>query len=172
MDSIVKINQAAPEITLLDLKGMERGLDQANADLLILNFWSAECPWSARADAILAELQKEWDGGVEIWSIASNANEGREQIAAAAGERSLRNVFIDLGQTAANRYGAVTTPHFCLLDKDRIVRYIGALDDTSFRQRELSEHYLVNAVQALQAGQIPDPQETHGYGCTIVRYDL
>jgi thiol-disulfide isomerase/thioredoxin len=172
MDPLVKINQAAPEIKLLDLEGVERGLDQARASLLVLNFWSAECPWSARADTILTELQKAWGEGVEIWSIASNANEGREQIAAAAQERGVLHVFIDPGHAAADRYGAVTTPHFFVLDGKRIVRYMGALDDASFRQREPSKHYLINAVKALLSGQMPEPQETNGYGCSIVRYEL
>lgn len=172
MDPLAKINQTAPAITLIDLEGKAFGLDQARADLLILNFWSAECPWSARADTIMVEMRGTWGDGVEIWSIASNAHEDREQIAAAAKAREVQHVFIDPDHAAADRYGALTTPHFFLLDQERIIRYVGALDDTTFRQREPTQQFLGDAVRALQAGHLPDPQETNGYGCTIVRYEL
>jgi thiol-disulfide isomerase/thioredoxin len=172
MDPLVRINQAAPAVHLFDLAGNIVGMDTAIADLLLLNFWSAECPWSARADEILAKKQDEWGEAVEVWSIDSNANEEREQIRAAAEERRVRHVFIDPDQAAADSYGALTTPHFVLLDQERVVRYIGALDDTTFRERVPTRFFLVDAVEALRAGRMPEPQETPGYGCTILRYNL
>lgn len=171
MDPVARINQEAPALALIDLEGHPCGLEPAQADLLLLNFWSAECPWSARADAILANMQGEWGDGVAIWSIASNADEARDQIAAVAAERQMR-VFIDPDHATADRYGAVTTPHFFLLDEERIIRYSGALDDTTFRQKEPTRHYLADAVQALKAGRLPEPQETSGYGCAIVRFQI
>ena len=171
MDPIARINHKAPALTLIDLDGHPCGLEQADSGLLILNFWSAECQWSERADAILANLQGEWGEGVTIWSIAPNANEARDQITVAAEERQLR-VFLDQDHATADRYGAVTTPHFYLLDEERTIRYSGALDDTTFRQKEPTRHYLADAVQALRVGRLPEPQETNGYGCAIVRFDL
>ena len=171
MDPIARINAKAPALDLYDLEGHPYGFEQAGTGLLILNFWSAECPWSARADAILASMRKEWGDAVSIWSIASNANEKSDEIAAAAEERQVR-VFLDPDRATADRYGALTTPHFFLLDEERIIRYSGALDDTTFRQREPTRQYLADAVQAVQAGRLPEPQETGGYGCAIVRFDV
>jgi|LGOV01.1.fsa_nt_gb hypothetical protein len=67
-------------------------------------------------------------------------------------------------------YSAVTAPHFFDIDEKGVLRYRGAPDDTSFRQREPTAHYLKDAVEALLNGRDPNPAETAGYGCAIVRH--
>ena len=73
-------------------------------------------------------------------------------------------------QQVADLFGAQTTPHFFVLDQQGVLRYRGALDDVTFRQREPKNYYLHEAVQALLAGRLPEPAETPAYGCTIVRH--
>jgi len=172
MDSLIQINQPAPEFELPDLKGVLHRLAVAQGQVLVLNFWSSECPWAQRADEILAELKPTWGDQVELWSIASNANETDEQLALAAAAREPGLVLRDAEHVVADLYGAVTTPHFFVIDEKGFLRYIGAPDDTSFRQREPTVHYLKDAVDALLNGREPNPLETAGYGCTIVRHVL
>ena len=172
MDSLIQINQPAPEFELADLKGVLHRLAVAQGQVLVLNFWSSECPWAQRGDGILAELRPAWGDRVELWSIASNANETDEQLALAAAAREPGLVLRDAEHVVADLYGAVTTPHFFVIDEKGILRYRGAPDDTSFRQREPTVHYLKDAVEALLNGREPNPAETAGYGCTIVRHAL
>jgi hypothetical protein len=70
----------------------------------------------------------------------------------------------------AGRYGALTTPHAFLIDRQGILRYRGAVDDVSFRQREPTRFYLREAVEAVLADQLPEVPEVQPFGCTIVRY--
>jgi hypothetical protein len=67
-------------------------------------------------------------------------------------------------------HGAQTTPHLFLIDPGGFLRYQGAFDDVTFRQRTPTQAYLYQAVEALLAGRLPDPAETPAYGCAIVRY--
>jgi hypothetical protein len=69
----------------------------------------------------------------------------------------------------ADLYQALTTPHVFVIDRDGILRYAGAVDDVSFRQRRPTRFYLDEAVEALLDGQLPAVAETPAYGCTIVR---
>ena len=172
MDSLIQINQPAPEFELTDLKGVLHRLAVAQGQVLVLNFWSSECPWAQRGDGILAELKPAWGDRVELWSIASNANETDEQLALAAAAREPGLVLRDAEHVVADLYGAVTTPHFFVIDEKGILRYRGAPDDTSFRQSEATVYYLKDAVEALLNGREPNPAETAGYGCTIVRHAL
>jgi hypothetical protein len=91
-------------------------------------------------------------------------------ISQVARERRLPTVLLDRAQSVADQYFAQTTPHFFVIDQHGILRYQGAFDDLTFRQREPTRHYLVEAVAALLAGRLPDLQTTPAYGCTIVRY--
>ncbi|MEZ4907727.1 MAG: hypothetical protein R2771_08860 [Saprospiraceae bacterium] len=55
---------------------------------------------------------------------------------------------IDEGQKIYPVYGASKTPHVYLLDKNHIVKYIGAIDDNVDNPDEVSEHYLENAINS------------------------
>jgi peroxiredoxin len=172
MDSLIKIHQPAPDFELPDLMGVPHRLESAQGRVLVLNFWSSECPWAKRGDEILAELKPTWANRVELWSIASNTNETDEQLALTAAAREPGIVLRDAEHAVADLYGAVTTPHFFVIDENGVLRYRGAPDDTSFRQREPTVYYLKDAMEALLNGREPNPAETAGYGCTIIRHSL
>lgn len=160
------------EFSLYDLAGNAHRLSEFRGQITILNFWSAECPWSARADRELIPALAHWKNRAALVTIACNANEPLDLIRRAAAERNLPFVLHDPHQEAANLYGAVTSPHFFVLDAGGILRYQGALDDVTFRKRETGRHYLAEAVEALIQGRHPDPAVTPPYGCIIVRYSL
>lgn len=165
-------NQPAPDFSLPDLSGQSHSLDDYRGQVVLLNFWSAECPHAARVDnELLADL-RQWGSRVRLIAIASNAHEPRELIARMAVERGLPLVLHDPQGEAADRYAAQTTPHLFLIDGSGILRYQGAYDDSTFRQRTPMRFYVRQAVQALLDGQSPDPAETSPYGCAIVRHVL
>jgi hypothetical protein len=90
-------------------------------------------------------------------------------VAESAKARSIPTVLIDAEHVVADQYGAMTTPHVFVLDRDGILRYRGAVDDVTFRRREASQLFLREAVEALLKGKIPELSETPSYGCAIVR---
>jgi peroxiredoxin len=171
MDTLISIGQRAPLFELPDLQGSLHKLESLRGKVVILNFWSAECPWSKAADQELLSYISDLDAGLTLWSIASNANEPIDLLQHVAAERALPLVVHDKHQTAADLYGALTTPHFFVVDREGVLRYQGALNDVTFRQREPTRNYLRPAVEALLSGMEPDPSETTPYGCTIVRYN-
>jgi peroxiredoxin len=171
MDSIIQPGQNVPDFELPDLQGVHRDLSELRGKWVVLNFWSAECPWSQRADQQLAELLPQWGEQVVYWMIASNANEAEEEIkSAAAGLPG--HVLRDAEHAVADQYSAETTPHFYVIDPQGILRYRGALDDVTFRKREPEVFYLKEAMEALLAGKVPSVETSPGYGCTIVRFAM
>jgi peroxiredoxin len=166
----MQLNEPVPEIELPDLDGQLHRLSQYLGKVVVINFWSAECPWSERTDrALLATLNQlaEW---VALLPIASNENEPDEQLREAARQRGLRLVLRDSGGRAADLYDARTTPHAFVLDRTGILRYQGAVDDVTFRHRTPSRWYVEEAVEALLEGRLPTVQDAPPYGCAIVRH--
>jgi peroxiredoxin len=169
MTSKLTTGQPAPLFTLNDLNGQAVSLADLRGRILLLNFWSAECPWSERTDRSLADLTQAWGEQVAVWTIAANANEPLEQIQAVASERGLAQVLLDPNQRVTDLYGAQTTPHIFIVDAMGKLAYQGAPDDVTFQQRTPTRSFVQEAVQALLEGRSPDPAETLAYGCAVVR---
>lgn len=162
--------QTAPDFSLPDVFGVTHQMSDFRGQIAMLNFWSAECPWSARTDRELSTQLNAWAEQVRLIPIASNANEPVDRLLRVAQERVLPLLLLDQNQVVADLYGAQTTPHLFVIDQQGILRYQGSYNDVSFRQRFPTRHYLVEAIEALLAGKLPDPEYTAPYGCTIVRF--
>lgn len=165
----MQINQPAPDFDLPDLQGKFHKLSDHRGRIVIVNFWSAECPHSERADGLILDRLERWGGKVELLSIASNRNESARGVEEASRNRNLPGVLRDADHVVADLYEAVTTPHVFLIDGDGILRYRGAVDDVTFRQRTATRFFLEEAVEALLEGRLPALTETRAYGCAIVR---
>ncbi|MBN1665860.1 MAG: redoxin domain-containing protein [Anaerolineales bacterium] len=170
MDSLIHTGQPAPIFTLPALDGSLHRLEEGRGRIIVLNFWSAECPWAERGDRELLGYLPAWGQRAALWTIASNAHETPELMIQAAAQRCLPIVLHDADQRVADLYEAQTTPHFFVIDTDGILRYQGALNNVTFRQRNATRFYLRDAVEALLSGTLPDPAQTAPYGCTIVRH--
>ncbi|HET6821804.1 MAG TPA: redoxin domain-containing protein [Anaerolineales bacterium] len=165
----MQLNESAPDFELPDLQGIPHSLSDFRGKIVIINFWSAECPHSERTDRYLLPLLENWDGEVVLLPVASNRNESVQMVREAAEARRVPQVLIDSEHIVADLYGALTTPHVFVLDREGILRYRGAVDDITFRHRVATRFFLRDAVQALLDRQLPPLRETPAYGCTIVR---
>ncbi len=67
------------------------------------------------------------------------------------------------------KFGATKTPHVYILDKNRIVKYIGAIDDNADDANAVSEKYVEKAIESLKKGKNPDPNLTKAVGCDVKR---
>lgn len=148
------------QIVLGDLKG----------HFVVLDFWSAECPWSVMYDAYFHDRVPLWAvQNIRFMAINSNADESDSRVLAAMAERKLAfTVMRDPGHEVADAYGATTTPHVYVIDREGLLAYHGAIDDRTM-EKEPTVNYLDNALAALRADKTPDPAVTEARGCTIVR---
>lgn len=165
----MEINQPAPDFILPDLNGNLHRLSDHHGRIIILNFWSCECPHSERTDKAILSMFVQWQDDVTMMSIASNRNESAEALRKAAESRRLPNVLHDATCEVANLFNAKTTPHVFVIDRDGMLRYRGSVDDVTFRQRKPTRFFLDEAVESLLAGQLPALTESPAYGCAIVR---
>lgn len=169
MKSILETGQLAPGFHLPDLRGELHTLARYRGWIVLLNFWSAECPWSERADRFLTPHLHRWLPEVVYLVLVANLNEPLDLLESISEQRGIETVLRDADQSVADLYGAQTTPHFFVVDRQGLLRYQGAYDDVTFRQRSPTRSYVVRAVEALLRGEEPEIAQAPAYGCTIVR---
>jgi peroxiredoxin len=169
---VMEINEPASDFELRDLQNRLHRLSDLRGRIVVVNFWSCECPQSERTDDLLRELTSDDGTSPVLLSIASNRNESRQAILSVARTRGLPTVLLDPEHEVADLYGAQTTPHVFVIDAQGILRYRGAVDDVTFRQRSPSRFYVREALEALRNGGRPPTTETLAHGCSIVRHAL
>jgi peroxiredoxin len=170
MDTIIRIGEQSPTFQLPDVGGKLHALEDYLGRIVVLNFWSAECDWCKRVDEDVILLLDAWKEQVKVFWIAANANEDLDMVEKTAIDRKLPAVLIDTDLKVADIYGAQTTPHFFILDRDGKLRYQGAWDNITFRQRQATQLYVPTVVEALIRDQVPEITSTPAYGCMLVRH--
>jgi len=71
---------------------------------------------------------------------------------------------LDSGSRLAKAFGAMVTPHVYLFDKNRDLRYRGAIDDGPKR---VKRNYLVDAINSVSKGKSVRTKTTKSLGCSI-----
>jgi peroxiredoxin len=165
----MEINAPVPDFELPDLEGRLHRLSDYRGQIVIINFWSCECPHSERTDKAIMSMFVQWKDDVVMLSVASNRNENAEVLKNAADARHLPTVLIDAQCFVADLFNAQTTPHVFVVDREGILRYRGPVDDVTFRQRIPTRFFLDEAVESLLEGHLPTLAESPAYGCAIVR---
>lgn len=167
--SFMEINQPVPDFELPDLDGNTHRLSEHRGRIVIINFWSSECPHSERTDKAILSMFVQWQDDVSMLTIASNRNETPSALREAAETRRLPEVLHDADCRVADLFAAQTTPHVFVIDREGILRYRGSVDDVTFRQRTPTRFFLDEVVESLLEGHLPTLTETPAYGCAIVR---
>ena len=173
--------------------GKPHSLDDLKAsEVVVVVFTCNSCPYAVDyEDRIVAfakrycaptvdtkepkEKQKQVSGEqkkvARVSLVAMNVNKVDEDLLPAMKQRAEKKKFpfpylFDETQQIAKDYGAIWTPEFFVLNKERKVVYMGALDDNT-DSKKVKHHYLEDAVQALLQGKEVKTAETPAIGCQI-----
>lgn len=148
--------------------------DYKNAKGFIIVFTCNHCPFAVKYEDRINALAKKYKSKGYIL-IAINPNDPAAQpedsfelMQVRAKEKGFAFPYLfDEGQNIYPQYGATKTPHVFLLDKNQIVKYIGAIDDNVDSATDVKEKYLENAIAALESSKTPSPETTKAIGCSI-----
>jgi peroxiredoxin len=171
------VGDKVEDIALKNVDGRMVSLnDYPNAKGFIVIFTCNHCPYAQSYEDRIVALHKKYAAqGFPVIAINPNDPEivpedSYEEMQKRAVEKSFPFPYLfDEKQAALGKYGASRTPHVFLLDKDRIVRYIGAIDDNAESAKDARKKYVENAISALNKGKKPEPNFTRAVGCTIKR---
>ena len=76
---------------------------------------------------------------------------------------------IDKNSEIANAFGAKTTPHIFLFNNEKTLVYKGAIDDNYKSANDVTENYLLDALENVSNQQSISIKETKAVGCSIKR---
>ena len=170
-----KIGDKATDFKLKSVDGKMYGMsDYKDVKGFIVVFTCNHCPFAVKYEDRINALAKNYKSKGYIL-LAINPNDPAlepadsfELMKVRAKEKGFVFPYLfDEGQKIYPQYGATKTPHVFLLDKNRIVKYIGAIDDNVDSANDVKEKYLENAIAALESGKTPSPETTKAIGCSI-----
>jgi peroxiredoxin len=173
-NKVVSVGDKAP--TFSGLPAIENGeqtsvsLPDVKEDVVVLVFLANHCPVVQAYEDRIIEFTNDYKSkGVKVVGIAVS----QQKIDKLDGikdymkeHKSNYTYAYDETQATGRAYGATNTPQFFVLDKERKIRYTGALDDNQNEARA-SKQYLRNAVDSLLKGESPAVDETRAVGCGI-----
>jgi peroxiredoxin len=154
---------------LAGVDGKSHSLGEYTADVLVIAFTCNSCPVAvAYEDRLIAFARA---AGPAVRVVAVNPNATPDDALPAMKMRAERKGFpfpylADPTGAVAKKYGAQYTPEFVVLDKDRRVAYLGAMDEHS-PPRPAGTPFLERAVAAARMGQQPAVAETLARGCRV-----
>ncbi|WP_338790405.1 thioredoxin family protein [Bernardetia sp. MNP-M8] len=155
---------------MISLAGME------DAKGYIVTFTCNHCPYAKLYEDRLISLHNQFaEKGYPVVAINPNVltqpDDNFEMMIERAAEKEFPFVYLsDEDQSIAKAYGATKTPHVYVLSKNDgklKVEYIGAIDDNAKSADEVTETYVVDAVDALLAGKKVTKKEAKAVGCSI-----
>ena len=178
-----KVNDEAPLFSVIDSDGTQINLSDFRGKPVILEWTNHECPYVAKhySENNMQALQKMAQDEDIVWLsiISSTPGEQGHVDASTANKLSkTRNaypthVLLDESGEVGMKYGAKTTPHMYMIDRNGVLRYKGAIDDVGrgmqFFSASLQDafNYVATQLDALQDATQLEIGSTVPYGCSV-----
>ena len=160
--AVVQPLQKAPPFSVLTHEGHKVKLKQFKGKIVVLEWFNQHCPF-VRKFYESNSMQQWQDAFVTkgvVWltvnsaAINKSGYENLEQTRNTRRKFNIRSSFnlIDSSGELGRKYGAKTTPHIFILDKEHLIAYQGAVDNSQssdIKTIKNSENYLLNTLFAL-----------------------
>ena len=143
--------------------------DHKDSDVVVLVFTCNSCACSEEYEDRIIAFAKKYQESVAVVAVNVNTTPADRLDAMkkkAAAKKFAFPYLYDETQQIAQDYGAIYTPEFFVLNKDRKIAYMGAMDDRT-KADDVKEKYLEAAVDAVLKAEKPLTGETVAHGCLI-----
>jgi peroxiredoxin len=173
-NKVITVGQKAPDFSgipaLANGEEASVSLSDLKEDVVVVVFLANHCPVVQAYEDRLIDFTNDYKNkNVKVVGLAVSAmpQDKLPGIKKYMTEHKSTYVYgYDETQAVGKAYGAVATPQFFVLDKERKIRYTGALDDSQ-REDKVTKTYLRDAVDAVLKGETPAVEETQPKGCGV-----
>lgn len=181
----LEIGAHAPDFDLPGVDGKQHTLsDYKDAEILAVLFTCNHCPSAQGAESRVKAIVEDYaDESFQLVAISPNDPESvrlnelgysvygdtLEDMKKHAVDFEFNFPFLYDGETqsVSKAFGAMATPHLFIFDNERILRYVGRIDDSKFGDpATIKSHDARNAIDALIAGDAVPVPKTRAHGCS------
>jgi peroxiredoxin len=145
-------------------------LSDIKEDVVVLVFLGNHCPVVLAYEDRIIDFTNDYKGkSVKVVGVSVNDldSDRLPAIKNYMKEKGSNYVYgYDESQAIGKAYGATNTPQFFVFDKDRVIKYLGAMDD-NMAEGKVTKTYLRDAVDAVLRGDSPEVSETQPKGCGV-----
>ncbi len=176
----LQVGEPAPVFTATNSKGSSVALSQYRGKTVVLEWTNAECPYTHKhyAAGNMQSLQALAQRQGVVWlSVISSAPGKQGYVNGPAADALTQSrgaaptaVLLDPAGAVGRLYGAKTTPHMFVIDKNGILQYMGGIDSLATADASDIPHaepYLKEAMLAVAQGNPVAHPVTRPYGCSI-----
>ncbi len=175
MPFTLQLGEQAPDFSLPATDDKTYSLaDFADAETLVVFFTCNHCPFVTGSDEVTrATAEKYADKGVRFVGINSNwvgvhAEDDFDGMVSRMAEQRFPWVYLhDESQDVARAYGALRTPHFYVLNRERELVYTGRGVDNPRETNKMTVNDLDNALAEHTAGKPVSTPLTNPIGCNV-----
>lgn len=175
-----KLNELAPDFKLVDSNGKEHSLSDFKGKVVVLEWINFDCPFVKKHydSKNMQSLQLKYTKKDVVWLSICSSAEGKQgnftnaEINKRIKDHNAKMVayLVDANGKVGKMYGAKTTPHMYVIDKDGKLVYAGAIDDkasTDLEDVKDAKNYVAAALDELLAGKKVSFQSSTSYGCSV-----
>ncbi len=180
VQAAVEIGKPAPEFTLKDTNGTEHSLSDFKGKIVVLEWLNHNCPFVKKhySGGNMQGMQEKYTGKDVVWLSINSANPEHNDYKSAEESNKLTEkhgakptaIILDEDGKVGKMYGAKTTPHMYVIDKEGKLAYMGAIDSkksTNADDIAGATNYVAAAVDALLEGKAIETASTQPYGCGV-----
>jgi peroxiredoxin len=176
----LKAGNDAPAFTLQDTSGKTHSLSDFKGKFVVLEWFNEGCPFVKKhyTSGNMQKLQKEYSGKDVVWlSINSSAPGEQGHVTPETAPKTIADwkmdstkILLDHDGKVGKLYGAKTTPHMFVINKDGKLVYQGAIDSKATPDTAdlgSAENYVKVALDNSMAGKPVPNASTKPYGCSV-----
>jgi peroxiredoxin len=177
---MAKVDSPAPAFTLIDQNGTSHSLSDFKGKTVVLEWVNYECPFVRKHydSGNMQRLQKEYTTRGVVWLSVSSSAPGKQghydadeiRKRLTTEKASPTAYLVDADGTVGKAYGAKTTPHMFVIDKEGVLAYMGAIDDiasTDVDDVAKAKNYVSASLEALMDGKKVAVKSSKPYGCSV-----
>lgn len=175
------VGEKAPNFTLTDTNGNTHSLSDFSGKIVVLEWLNHRCPFVKKlypegGEGIMPALQRRFTEQGVVWLSINSTNPDHQDFVTNEQANELTEktgaaptaVLVDAEGEVGKAYGAKTTPHMFIIDKEGILVYAGAIDNNPTpRVNNEETNFVEQALEELLAGKPVSNSSTRPYGCSV-----
>jgi peroxiredoxin len=173
-NKVITVGQKAPDFSgipaVANGEDASVSLSDLKEEVVVVVFLANHCPVVTMYEDRLIDFTNDYKNkSVKVVGLAVSSSPIDKLPAIKEYMKKNKGTYVygyDETQDVGRAYGATNTPQFFVLDKERKIRYTGALDDNR-REDKVTKTYVRDAVDALLKGESPKVEETRADGCGV-----